>query len=229
MAEDDPRGLQVAAAALLLEEDGSELLERLGRLRSHLEHERAEAPERIAELLACPVEEREERLRQDVRLQTWGVCELLIAMSCELRPADPDAACHLAALALTGAERLDRRQHAPSLVADLEARAWAAAGEACLGRNDLAGAEDALHAAAAGLAQGTGDLLVEARLLEFEAAVRRDQQRGGEAAALLKMAAARYCEIGDGDLQERALAAREAILGRRAPDRLSPSIAGGVS
>jgi hypothetical protein len=228
MAADDPRGLQVAVAAVLLEEGGSELFERLGRLRFNLERERAEAPGLLAELLAYPLEEREARLRRDVRLQTWGLCQLLIARSCEVRSADPREACHLALLALAGIEGLDSLKHAPSLVADLEARAWAAAGEACLSRNDLAGAEDALHAAAAGLARGTGDLLVEARLLEFEAAVRRDQRRGGEAAALLKMAAARYREIGDGDLQERALAAREAILGQRAPARLVP-IANGVS
>ena len=80
------------------------------------------------------------------------------------------------------------------MVEDLKARAWAAAGEARRRQGDLAGAEAAVRAAASRLAHGTGDLLVEARLLEFEAAVRRDQRRGGEAAALLKLAAARYRE-----------------------------------
>jgi hypothetical protein len=229
MAEDDPRGLQVAAVAVLLEESGGAFLAHLAQLRSDLELERAKAPALLAELLALPAEAREERLGQDIRLQTWGLCELLIARSGEALPGDPDKACHLAALALAGSERLDPQKHAPTLAADLAARAWAAAGEALLRRQDLAAAEEALQAAAACLAQGTGDLLVEARLLEFEAAVRRDQRRGSEAAALLKMAAARYREVGDGRLQERALAERDLILGRRGPARLIGSIAGATS
>jgi hypothetical protein len=118
----------------------------------------------------------------------------------------------LAALALTGADLVDRTRHAPPVVEDLKARAWAAAGEACLRQEDLPGAEDALRAAAGCLAQGTGDLLVEARLLEFEALVRRQQGRSGEAAALLKMAAARYREIGESERLAKTLAQRKALL-----------------
>ena len=105
------------------------------------------------------------------------------------------------------------------MVGDLKARAWAAAGEARRLQGDLAGAEEALRAAAACLAHGTGDLLVEARLLEFEAAVRRAQGRGGEAAALLKQAAARYRQVGETQLLERVLAEREAVCGRGARRR----------
>ncbi len=118
----------------------------------------------------------------------------------------------LAALVLVAADLLDRSRHAPPVVEDLKARAWAAAGEACLRREDPVGAEDALRAAAGCLALGTGDLLVEGRLLEFEASVRRHQGRAGEAAALLKMAAARYREIGESDLLARVVAARQALL-----------------
>ncbi len=53
---------------------------------------------------------------------------------------------------------------------------------------------------------------MEARLLEFEGALRREQGRTGEAAALLKMAAARYRESGEMQLFERALTERIAIL-----------------
>src|SRR5262249_50155403 len=127
----------------------------------------------------------------------------------------PAEAGDLAALVLAGADLLDRSRHAPPVVEDLKARAWAAAGEACLQREDLAGAENALHGAASCLAQGTGDLLVEARLLEFEASVRRHQGRTGEAAALLKMAAARYREIGESELLAKVVAARNEILGHK--------------
>ena len=218
MAE-DPRRVRVPQAAepiqsLLLEDDGDgvgSLLASLNRLRSALDRERSEAPALLAELLAFSAEEREDWLRREPRFHNWGLCELLLARSTE-EGTDATEARHLAALALAGADLVDRARHAPPVVEDLKARAWAAAGEASLRQEDLPGAEDALRAAAGCLAQGTGDLLVEARLLEFEASVRRHQGRAGEAAALLKMAAARYREIGESELLAKALAARNEIL-----------------
>ncbi len=159
-----------------------------------------------------PTEAREERLRRDSRFHNWGLCELLLARSVE-ESTEAAEAGRLADLVLAGADLLDRSLHAPPVVEDLKARAWAAAGEACLRQGDLPMAEEALRAAAGCLAQGTGDLLVEGRLLEFEAAVRRHEGRTGEAAALLKMAASRYREIGESDLLAKAQAARQAILG----------------
>jgi hypothetical protein len=185
------------------------LLAGLSRVWSELDRERAAAPRLMGELLALPLELREKRLRRDPRFHTWGVCELLLAKSLEAE--EPAAAGSLAALALAGTERLDPERHPPPVVSDLRARAWAAFGEARRRQGDLGGAEEALRAAAACLAHGTGDLLVEARLLEFEAAVRRTQGRGGEAAALLKQAAARYRQVGETQLLERVLAEREAI------------------
>jgi len=215
---DDPRGgaLEIAEPAppLPLPEDrdgtGS-LLASLNRLRSALWRDRAAAPALASELLALAPERREDRLRQDSRFQTWGLCELLLTKSLETL-GDPVTAGSLAALALAGADRLDPDEHPIAVVADLKARAWAAAGEARRRQGDLSGAEVALRAAAGCLAEGTGDLLVEARLLEFEALLRREQGRGGEAAALLKLAAARYRESGEEQLLERVLAARGELL-----------------
>jgi len=225
MAEDDRsgHGLETAEldAALLPGGDGEPaipLLAVLERVRSTLEQERAEAPALCAELLELPPEAAGERLRQEARFHTWGVCELLLAMSAEpAMAAGPEGAAHLAALALAGAERLDPVRHAAPVVADLKARTWAALGEARRQAADLPGAEEALRAGASCLAHGTGDLLVEARLLEFEAAVRRGQGRDGEAAALLKLAAARYRETGESQRLERVLAEREDILRRDGP------------
>jgi len=217
MTDDDRGGaLEIAepSPALLLRDDGGgadALLASLSRLRTALDRERAEAPALAAELLALPPEERGERLRRDGRFHTWGVCELLLARSLEAG-TEPAEAGALATLALAGADRLDRERHAAPVVEDLKARAWAAAGEARRRQGDLAGAEEALRAAAGCLAHGTGDLLVEARLLELEAVLRRGQRRAGEAAALLKLAAARYRESGEVKLLERALAARDEIL-----------------
>ncbi len=224
MAE-DPRRVRAPQAAepnpsILLEDDGEgvgSLLASLTRLRSALERERAEAPALVDELLALTPEEQGERLRQEPRFHNWGLCELLLARSVQsaVEGADPEEAVGLAALVLAVADLLDRSRHAPPVVEDLKARAWAAAGEACVRRGDLAAAEDALRSAASCLAQGTGDLLVEGRLLEFEASLRRHQGRTGEAAALFKMAAARYREIGESELLAKAVAARNELLGSK--------------
>lgn len=217
MTEDDRGGaLEIAepSPALLLREDQGDteaLLASLSRLRSALDRERAEAPALAAELLALAPAERRERLCRDGRFHTWGLCELLLARSLAAG-TEPVEAGALATLALAGAERLDRERHAAPVVEDLKARAWAAAGEARRRQGDLAGAEESLRAAAGCLAHGTGDLLVEARLLELEAVLRREQGRGREAASLLKLAAARYRESGEVDLLQRALAARDELL-----------------
>ncbi len=206
MAENDPRGrvLEIAQPDLPSEGYADPLLDQLNAVRSNLDRERARAPRLVAELLSLPPACREEELRREVRYHTWGVCELLLARSAAMTDAAESA--HLASLTLAGASRLDPARHASSVVADLKARAWAAAGDAHRHQGELAQAEADLRAAAACLAHGTGDLLVEARLLEFEAALRREQGRPGEAAALLKMAAARYRESGETQLLERALA-----------------------
>jgi len=219
MAEYDPSGrlLDVVEPEPDLQprEDPDSLLGRLSLVRSTLDRERAEAPGLVAELLSLPAQQGEERLRRERRFHTWGVCELLFAKSTEA--VDPAESGRLAALALAGAERLDPVRHDSSVVEDLKAQAWAAAGDARRRRGELAAAEEALRAAAACLAQGTGDLLVEARLLEFEAVLRREQGRIGEAAALLKMAAARYRETGEMQLLDRTLNARDTMLRQERP------------
>jgi hypothetical protein len=214
------RGLEIAEPETALlpgrdDEAAGPLLAALGRVRSALDRERAAAPAFGSELLALPPEAALEQIRTEARFQTWGLCELLLTRSAELiaaDPADPSRAAHLATLALAGAERLDSSRHAMAVVEDLKARAWAAVGEARRRAADLAGAEEALRAAAACLSHGTGDLLVEARLLEFEAGVRRGQKRYKEAAAVLKLAAARYRETGETERLQRALAEREDML-----------------
>ena len=215
MAEDDRsgRGLEIAEPAAA---PANPLLAALERARAALDRERAAAPALAAELLALPAAAALERIGREARFQTWGLCELLLAESAGAATVDPGGteAARLASLALAGAEHLDPARHAAAVVADLKARAWAALGEARRRAADLAGAEEALRAAAACLSRGTGDLLVEARLLEFEAAVRRGQGRQGEAAALLKLAAARYRESGEAEHLQRVLAEREDILKR---------------
>ncbi len=191
-------------------EDGALCL-RLARTRQALEQERASAPELLAELLAHPPAVQPCRIAVDPRFQTWGLAELLLAQSqILLGRTDAAEAGRRARLALAVSGHLGG-QHPASLVQDLRARAWAASGEACLAVGDLAGAGAALRAAATSLAHGTGDVLVDARLLEFEAAVRAAQGQPGAALALLKQAAARYRRVNDPDRLAQVLARSEEL------------------
>jgi hypothetical protein len=201
--------------------DGA-LCERLTRARQGLERERASAPELLAEFLAGPPAGQPCRIAVDPRLQTWGIVELLLARGQALLAeetyaahAHAEEAGRLARLALAVAGLLGEHHPAP-LVQDLKARAWANVGEAGLAAGDLPGAGDALRSAAACLAHGTGDLLVDARLLEFEAAVRTAQGCPGDAIALLKQAAARYRKLNEPGHLARVLARREELQGRAA-------------
>jgi hypothetical protein len=196
-------------------EDGALCL-RLARTRQALEEERASAPDLLAELLAHPPAVQPCRIAVDPRFQTWGLAELLLAQSLALLggtaalPGDTAEAGRRARLALAISGPLGG-QHPASLVQDLRARAWAASGEACLAAGDLTGAGAALRAAASSLAHGTGDVLVDARLLEFEAAVRAAQGQPGAALALLKQAAARYRRVNDPDRLAQVLARSEEL------------------
>ena len=227
MANDDPTGRSSGASILApaagLESGGSttSLLERLVRTQEALDRERSEAPGLCARLLALPPDQQMEELERDPRYHTWGVCEVLLDRSIAAEAAEAagtaeerDAAesGRLAGLVLASSSRLDGALHCSPVVQDLEARAWACRGEARLRANDLPGAEEALREAAVRLSHGTGDLLVEARLLEFEAAVRRRQGRANEAAALLKQAETRYREANEHHLAARTHSKRDQVL-----------------
>jgi len=192
-------------------EENRPLLEHLARVQALLAREREEAVRLCDELLALPREQQAEAVRSDPRFRTWGICECLLLQSADPRiaPAEEE---RLALLALQAAAALDRLVHAAAVVRDLQAWAWGCVSRARLRADDLDGAEQALAEAAAHLAHGTGDLLIEARLLEREAMLRRRQGRPREAAALLRQAEARYREIGEDGLADLARSARERLL-----------------
>ncbi len=188
------------------------LLERLARTQAALDRERAEAPSLCARLLELPAGEQIDSLRAEPRLHTWGVCEVLLEKSLAAAESDAAESGRLANLVLTASNLLDEALHVAPVVQDLEARAWACLGESRMRAGDLAGAEEALREGAARLAHGTGDLLVEARLLDFEASVRKQQGRSSEAAALLKQAESRYREANEHHLAARTHHKRDQVL-----------------
>ncbi|MES1210864.1 MAG: hypothetical protein ABUL63_00890 [Acidobacteriota bacterium] len=195
-------------------EENRPLLEHLARVQALLAREREEAVRLCEELLALPREQQAEAVRSDPRFRTWGICESLLLQSADPRIA-PAAEERRALLALQAAAVLDRLVHAAAVVRDLQAWAWGCVSRARLRADDMDGpdgAERALTEAAAHLAHGTGDLLVEARLLEREAMLRHRQGHPREAAALLRQAEARYREIGENGLADLARSTRDRLL-----------------
>ncbi len=112
--------------------------------------EREEAPRLVARLLLATPDERQRLAEDDPHLPTCAVVETLLDRGEFADPAAEAAtAAELAELALTIAERLDRRRCGVGVARELARRAWAALGEARHRDGDLPGARRALTAARA--------------------------------------------------------------------------------
>jgi len=145
-----------------------------------LAREREEAVGLLGELMAAPVEAREALLHEEA-FQTWGLVELLVDRSWEESLQDPVLGGDLARLALRIGDLLSPSRYRQDLVEDLRARAWVYLGNVRRLTSDLSGAEAAFSNAAAHLANGTGDPIERAILLDREASLRRAQRRFAEA------------------------------------------------
>jgi tetratricopeptide (TPR) repeat protein len=182
----------------------SRLAERLEARRAAAEQERQEAPGLLDELLAEPAEQWRPRLRQ-ARFLKLGVCEALIERTFDEGFREPAAAVRLGELAVALAEALDPETYGPSVVRDLEARAWAYLGNARRVASDLPGAERALAVAMRLAEGGSADPLEEAKLLDLRASLLCDQGWCAEAAELLDVVIGIYEEIRDPHRRGRTL------------------------
>ncbi|HXU45287.1 MAG TPA: hypothetical protein VN783_07165 [Thermoanaerobaculia bacterium] len=198
--------------------DTAALLERLNRVEAVLTRERRELPDLLAEILRALPETWRPAIAADPRFHSFCLSEALVLRSESVGEGNPATAGELAALALEIAGHLDPVRHAPALVEDLKARAWAALGESRRRSGDAAGAERALREGVQHLLLGTGDLLVEARLLEFEADLRFDEGYPTEADSLLRQAASRLRQARETHLLARLNAKRRDIAERMPAD-----------
>lgn len=187
------------------------------RLREHAESvlaERRKLPSLIARLREMPVAGRDGYLCSEPELRSWLVGEWLIEESHRRIYGDPVDAGELAASAANLIDTLDPNLYGAPLIADLRARAWACRGETLRVLSDLRGAEEAFREAEAMVAQGTGDALEEARVLELAAALRRDQRRSREAHQLLDEVVSVYRQYRDLHLLGRAFVQKGRVYGR---------------
>lgn len=148
----------------------------------------------------------------------WAEVEILLALSFGARFRDRLGMLHMAQSAVRKAKRLEASEEYPeALLFDLRARAVAELGNAQRVNERFFQAEEALKEAWELQEKGTGDRLVEARIAEVEASLRRDQPhpRLKEAQWLLDEAYRLYLGAGQRHLAGRALM-KKGITQRRA-------------
>ncbi|HEV7504618.1 MAG TPA: hypothetical protein VGS07_06890 [Thermoanaerobaculia bacterium] len=140
-------------------------------------------------------------------LHGWPLCEALLLKSFEARFRDPETMLILAYQAAGVAEHTPPEKYEPSpgFVMDLRARAFAELGNAYRINDRLSEAEGAFSRAHSFLSEGTGDLLLEARIQDLEASLRSDQGQLADAITLLGHAHDLYLEAGDTHLAGKAL------------------------
>jgi tetratricopeptide (TPR) repeat protein len=161
---------------------------------------------------AFAVARRQERVLAG-RRDGWALVEELIAKSRELCHRDPAGMVRLAELARLVLSQVRPEPYGAAPVADLEARVYAELANAYRVAQDIEAAESAMAQAEARLPEGTGDLLLKARVLELKASLRRDQKRYAEASSLLRRAHGLYLEMGERHLAGRTLVSRGLFAG----------------
>ena len=174
--------------------------DRIAAAQARLTHERQAAPGQWAILETHPQARRQVMIRNDKRLQTWGLYNFLLERSRALADGDPTAslaAAEQAELALTVATNLDPALHGEERVADFRAAALAALGNARRLASDLVGARVAFQQARLSLEMGTGDPLEEANLSTLLTHLLCDLGEYEKAARTLDRASALYRRFGD--------------------------------
>jgi tetratricopeptide (TPR) repeat protein len=201
------------------------------RLQAELGHwdetvavfESRQAEELWAELGGLSFEEQLRGVDEREEAHSWGFCQLLLRASREAVFAQPMRAVDLADLAVRVADRLGD-EYDPSWVRDLRARSYAHLGNARRVLGELRSAEDAFRRAEARLAESTsGNVLIQAEILDLKSSLRRDQRRLGEALGLADRALALYREEENGHGIARLILKKSKLL--RESDDLEEAIA----
>jgi tetratricopeptide (TPR) repeat protein len=189
-----------------------DFMPRVGEYAQRLARERQQLPLLIARLQAKP-QAPGVLVAADAAFHTWAVGEWLIEESQRASYVDFSRAEALTDCAVSVAERLVADLYGGALINDLLARAWACRGETLRRRSDLRGAQKSFEAAESFAAQGTGDPLEKAFVLELKAALHRDRRYPTEAHSALDEAIAVYKRYGDTHLLGRAYAQKGRVYG----------------
>ncbi|HYH46083.1 MAG TPA: hypothetical protein VEG34_10380 [Thermoanaerobaculia bacterium] len=139
------------------------------------------------------------------RLQGWARVMALLERSFHLRYTDPRQMADQAFLAYFAACHLDETVYGPAVVADVRARAAAELANAHRVLDDFSEAHAKFVEAEQHFAQGTGDLLLLARIMDLQASLSGDERRFGDALERLEHVRQLYEQLGDRHLEGRAL------------------------
>jgi tetratricopeptide (TPR) repeat protein len=139
----------------------------------------------------------------------WAGVEVLLAICFESRYRDPRQMLRLAREARSAAEELDPALYGERRLADLKARTWAELGNALRVNEQFDKVREALKKARLLLIeQGTGDLLIRARIDDIEGSFWKDQRFLRDAEDLFAGAHRKYLRIGERHLAGRVLVTR---------------------
>lgn len=177
-----------------------EIFQELQRLKQEVGHwdemvavmEGLDAPELWQRLQPLPYDQQLRQVEEDGGLQTWALCRLLLRKSLEATFHRPELAVQLAMLAVKIAIHLGDAYHR-DWVMDLRALSFAYLGNARRVIGELRSADDSFHEAHSHLRRsGTGNMRIEAEVLDLEASLRRGERRFAEALSLLGRVVATY-------------------------------------
>jgi tetratricopeptide (TPR) repeat protein len=182
----------------------------LGEAQVRLEKEKQAASAQWSLLEAHPQARRQVMIRNDKRLQTWGLYDLLLCRSREIADREPRTAVALAELADTLAGVLDPEVYGALRITDFRAAALISLGNARRLAGDLTGARVAFQQARVHLEIGTGDPLEEAHLSQHLASLLCDLGEYEKAAHALERAATLGRRLGEPPLEKLVLPEREA-------------------
>jgi tetratricopeptide (TPR) repeat protein len=156
-----------------------------------------QAPELWSRLADLPHAEQLRQVEADEDLHAWGLCQLLLQKSREATFSDPTRGVELANLALRVVRHLGKA-YDPSWVMDLRARCFAYLGNARRVLGELRSAEDAFVKAEGCMSRSTsGNLEVQAEILDLKSSLRRAQRRLDEALKLVDDSLGLYREVGE--------------------------------
>lgn len=147
--------------------------------------------------------------RQVQALHGWPLCEALLRKSYEARFTDPKRMLSLAESAAGVAKHIKAEKYPwPGFLADLRARAFAELGNAYRVNDRFSEADTAFMRAIGFLEEGSGDPLLQARVLDLFASLRSAQRRLDDAIELLEQVYRLYLEADDRHLAGRALVSK---------------------
>jgi len=164
---------------------------------SALQEERSQAAAFLDELLTYEPQKRSLVLANSLRFQTWGLYELTLERSWQVRGSSTKESEELANLALAISTRLDSSYYTSELIEDFRARAWSYIGNLRRIASDLVGSERAFETCYSHLKLGTREPLERAMYLDLKASLRRAQRRFDDASRMLRRAITIFLRQGD--------------------------------